>query len=891
MNLSRQKTAILLLIILSILVFHSFLTTNPLSSGDAPFFTQLNLKELFSLPVAWGARNENFGGFEAARLWIYPLLVLSSLFGMLNLDSTIAIRLIFYIPAVVFALFGSWLLSGVFVNQTWAKFAVAASYTINTYFLLLVDGGQIGVALAYGIFPWAVFTFFAITQNWTKAGNLLAIFVWAMLTAADLRISLLVPLVTVLIWLVKNGLKSFTKIALVILGSSVPIVLLNLYWILPLIFTNSGIPTQDVVSPAQIIASSFTKLTNSYLVLGPHWFVNEFGQTTPLLPSFLIIPVIAFWGLFYKNRQIVLLSLITITFIFLTKGANDPAGSWYLWMFNHIPGFGIFRDSTKFFVPEIIFYSLLLGVSFEQLILRKSKIIFAFATLVIVYFAGIISPVVTNQLTGNLGANVYPKSYNQTKQYQMGNDFYRLLYFPSKPSYAPESLTHPALWANSLYLLRPYSILIDGIYDKFYFLHQTFFKELLDLSGVKYIFFAPDPYRKIWTGERIYQRQQFLDFVDTLDLGSKVKFDDYPIYETQKQSPHIFAAKQAVAILGGDDFYFWISKLADFRLSNIPILFLEDGQTTLENLEKVNPDSLKLIFWSKSIQDLTFAQIPKKDLVNLADNYFSDWAHLTSKQILEWRDTASKHGLANYDFDLGRGIAWSDISAQVIKLKLNAGGSGQYQLYARVSSATDSASLSFRFDNFPPKTLTTASNNFSWYDLGGYNLAQGGHDLVIQNDGGFWAINTLVLIDKKTFSQLERQSQILTEKFKPIYLDNTYPVETVSKYINNQPFASPAYSADNPADFKIVTSGITAPYWLVFTDSYNKGWQAGYSNNTSSSLPFYSFINGFYIDKNSDSVTLYFGPQKWTNIGTGIATFTLIALVGLLLYLIRQKNK
>ncbi len=890
MKLSGQSAAISLLAILSILVFHSFLTTNPLSFGDAPFFTQLNLKEFFNPPISWGARNENFGGFEAARLWIYPLLVLSSLFGMLNLDSTIAIRIIFYIPAVGFALYGSWLLSGVFVSQMWAKFAVATFYTINTYFLLLIDGGQVGVALAYGVFPLAVFTLFYTAKSWTVTGNLLAIIAWSLVTAADLRASVLLPIVAILICLVKNT-SYLTRTILVILASGMVVMLLNSYWLLALFFTNSGIPAQDVVSPAQIAAVSFTKLANSYLVLQPHWFINEFGQITPVLPSFLIIPAVAFWGLFYKNRQTMLLSFIAIAFIFLAKGANDPAGNWYLWMFDRIPGFGIFRDSTKFFVAEMIFYSLLLGVSLERLIVSKSKMLLVVIVLLAVYFAGIIFPVITNQLSGNLGPGVYPESYHQLQQYQADDDFYRLLYFPSKPSYAPESLDHPALWANSLYLKRPFGILIDGVYDKFYFLHQPFFKQLLDLSGVKYVFFAPDPYRKIWTGQKVAERQQFLDFVDTLTLGRKIEFDDYPIYQTQRHSPHFFAADQALAILGGDDFYFWISKLADFRLSNVPILFLEDGQTTTADLERINPDSLKLIFWSKSAPDLTFSLIPKDHLTSLSDNYFSQWAHLTANQILEWRDTANKHGIVNYDFNFGKGIAWSDIRDQVIKLKINATDPGRYKLYARALSATDSASLSFQLDNYYPTTIETTPARFSWYDLGEYNLNQGHHDIQIKNSGGFWAVNSLILIDKQTFDQLEQQAKVLTEKFPPIYLDSTSPIQTLSNLIRYQPFVSPPYKTQNPATYQVQVDNLDAPYWLIFTDSYNDGWQARYSNNTSPSLPFYSFINGFYIDQNSDSATIDFAPQKWTNIGTGVATATLIMALGLLLYLIRQREK
>ena len=126
------------------------------SWGDAPHFWASEVKELFSEPSAWTQRGINFGGVNLL-LWISPLMFLLGVLGKcFSLTSDILVNLVFYLPGVTLAAAGAYSFAKSQKLTNIASFFAGITYTFSTYFFLAIDGGQVGIVLAYGLFPFSL---------------------------------------------------------------------------------------------------------------------------------------------------------------------------------------------------------------------------------------------------------------------------------------------------------------------------------------------------------------------------------------------------------------------------------------------------------------------------------------------------------------------------------------------------------------------------------------------------------------------------------------------------------------------------------------------------------------------------------------------------------------
>jgi hypothetical protein len=116
----------------------------------------------------------------------------------------------------------------------------------------------------------------------------------------------------------------------------------------------------------------------------------------------------------------------------------------------------------------------------------------------------------------------------------------------------------------------------------------------------------------------------------------------------------------------------------------------------------------------------------------------------------------------------------------------------------------------------------------------------------------------------------------------------------------------PANLADfkkiNPTKYEVKIENATKPYMLSLVEAYDPLWMASYDAETSGnekldtdktnelsdgnkhtlipSIPLYSIVNGFYINKTGDyTLTIEYQPQKWFMQGAIISTVTAIALL------------
>lgn len=150
----KTKPLLIILILLSIvLVFRPLISNLPLVWGDAPYFYPDTFKFLVNENFIWTTRGIALGGVNQL-IWLYPLMFLyGAIHALIGLNNDLIIRILFYLPSLVLAAISP--LIFVWKLKLDHKIGLIASilYVFNTYYLLVVDGGQVGIALAYGLFP------------------------------------------------------------------------------------------------------------------------------------------------------------------------------------------------------------------------------------------------------------------------------------------------------------------------------------------------------------------------------------------------------------------------------------------------------------------------------------------------------------------------------------------------------------------------------------------------------------------------------------------------------------------------------------------------------------------------------------------------------------------
>src|SRR3990167_7059210 len=200
-----EKIFLAILILLPVFfTFKKIFFLEPLLGGDAPHFFPEELGQLVSTPSAWTLRDSSFGGVNQF-LYIWPLMFLYGFLGHnLSLGNEIAVRVVFFLPAVFFSIVNPVIFTKYLGLSKRVQFVSSFLYSLNTYFILLIDGGQIGVALAYSLFP---LTLTFLKKYFDSASY--KTFFWGSLflflnTTADPRISIIALFVIILWVALKN---------------------------------------------------------------------------------------------------------------------------------------------------------------------------------------------------------------------------------------------------------------------------------------------------------------------------------------------------------------------------------------------------------------------------------------------------------------------------------------------------------------------------------------------------------------------------------------------------------------------------------------------------------------------------------------------------------------
>lgn len=818
---------------------------------DFPFLTTNEMLARLSAPQIWTFHSsEGFGAYTVSILWNWPLNLLIGVLAQLGLSHNLIMLITFIVPTFLIGYYSiSRLLKEFKFNKT-AVYIGSLVFLFNSYLLMVIDGGQFSIGLAYAIFP-LVYLKITTALNDTFYKKIIASLLTALLSIFDIRfIFILVILLFIrFIFNIKNNLKNIASWFATGLVIGSVLLLLNAYWIMPAVLSQAPTLPANYDSLSQLSELSFANVGHATLFMHPHWFKNIFGQITDLSILFIFYPIAAFTGLLfgnkskYINREIGFYLLLLIISIIFIKGDNEPLNI-YPFLFEKVPGFSLFRDPTKFFVLLSISYSVLIANLANKL---NKKFIYVFLLFIFL----LIIPILRRETTGVFSS---PKNIEDFKNIneilEEDQTFGRILWLPSRHKYGHSSEIHPAIEGLRIAANRTFAIGRVGIYEQFNFIRDAkFMNQIFDLTGIEYIAFPKDTNKDLKKEEEDYYRV-FKGQLSNLDwLDQVYESDVLQLYKNQEVEDKFFLTKKSFVVNNSDKIF--------SRFDNK--LNLSDNALFFENKFK----NEKIISLAKIIP-------PEPD--------FTGWWSRKSDFIWVRDFLEQKYKITNQDFDYGYGYAFAEgdlslsinddliesnefLYARVLKNSLG-GGISFFQgnnLISKINTKDENPEIVVRtlagFENIEEIHYEYADSKFEWIKIGKLILDR---TINVRTFGELNVVNALMISDKDldltTFNEFELVSE-----------NNT---------------ATLNYKMLNPTHYVLNISGLKNNSTLVFSERFDKNWIIYSDNkeNYQNSREVYSLFNSFEISEDGQ-YNIYYLPQYYANIGFLISLVSFILII------------
>jgi hypothetical protein len=918
-----RKSRISLYVFL-LFVFSGFVSFGVLVANDFPLSSASSIKGGLNWPQTWWRFSFDLGSYGVSMLWAWPLDLLYGLGASSGLSFAMLERLLGVLPFLVLGVYAIGKLLEHYKVKGWAKTAASLFYLTNTYILLVIDGGQFAIALAYAWFPLA----FLLTQKSLRAKlkeKIIAGLGVTLLGFFDIRFVYMLFLLLILNFIYQiiflnykkwwgetfEWIKSGIVIGIVFAG-------LNAYWIIPSVLARTPQLPTGYGSSSQVSFLSFATLGHAMLLLAPHWYKNVFGKVISLQPAFYLIPFLVFLApvLARKSKKIGFWLATSLIGVFLVKGSLEPWEAFYPWLFQNIPGFSMFRDPTKFFFLVAISYSVLIGITVGELRKRfKWSIKWGKRRLPVIplimslYFVLLIYPVWTGKMTGT-----FSKPYNKEEflvvNERIKNDGKsgRVLWLPTRAPMGYASPVHPSVEASRLVQKRPFVIGTVGTYEQFNFIREAgYMGEIFNVSGIEYIAYPfPDTRREELKEDNI---EYFYDFSRQIEALPWVeeKVNGFPVnlFKVRENQDHFFIAANTFYVVGSDRIYGDMFNLDGFDLEENALIFAEEEPGMGSFVEEL--PFPKVILYNSGQTDFAATYIDPGFFVSPSDYLSVDpdssgWWKKGAGDFLNWRSfLQQKYALDDQEFDYGQGYAVSEgeNALTISNPKFIEGGF----LLARIMRSSKSGSIEFsqcgsalaETDTYiadPEKVeITLAGNddvpeqifeydkvNYRWQEVGELRKCP---TLTFSTKGGINVINALAVVPRDHW-------QAIVEKigsYKAIDWSKLSYEEKLSLFSVNS-FPAVSYERLSPTHYKVSVSGINNPVSLVFSESYDNMWTA----NDKTSYSVYSLLNGFYISKDGE-YDVYFTPQKYILPGLFVSGLTVITITATFIVTRKKGNE
>lgn len=187
---------------------------------------------------------------------------------------------------------------------------------------------------------------------------------------------------------------------------------------------------------------------------------------------------------------------------------------------------------------------------------------------------------------------------------------------------------------------------------------------------------------------------------------------------------------------------------------------------------------------------------------------------------------------------------------------------GKYVVGVRLAVGPDQGTLGLHVDGAEFTVNCSSSNaEFRWFTLGPLIMDIGDKTMIISADGRVDADEIAICSLKGSEDSLSMNN---------LFSYGADPVQSLT------------YEKEGSYKYTVHVSN-TAPFLLVFSDSYHPLWGASVGETEIQPIIVYSFVNGFLINKTGQfDVVLYFNGQTYADIGIWISAGSLLITLAIL---------
>jgi hypothetical protein len=891
-----------------------------IKSGDSFFGLSPNYELTFRSYIWYPA-----GGVQTQQFTFFPYLLFMAFLENIGISLVTSEKILFYLLFTSSGL-SMYYLSAVLTGKDQKRLIGLTSailYMMNSFTLINIwGGGFTTIVFVYPLLPLSL----ALFIKGLNTKNFRYLFVislfWLIFSAALANPAFALPIWMVLIsylgYYIIVEQRNRANIVYALKFCSILLIVwlfLNMFWILPTLpFIGKlygAAQASGGYTSIFVLTSVSTNILNSLRLLG-FWtfYSNFFGDpyfhfasiylTNPffVIVSFLI-PILAFLPLLFKHKDkyIVYIALLTVCGLFIIKQYNSPFGELNLWIIQNVPYVGMFRDTyEKFGLIVSMGYAFLIGTSVFMIynymkkhltsqhlkthrgIKKHAPVVFVIIFLLVMQI--FMFPFWTGDVIYSGGKIQFssrlqvPAYYNETAEWiNTQPEQFNLLYLPIYTGtfrYILNGTHYGGSDPLDEYFFHKPEIICtwnqesdfgwDAIEPVISVNDPTdSFGKMLTMMNIKYIVVHND-FDPMFTP--ISPAQLKIDLNRQEGISLVKSFGQIDIYENNFWKPsEIYATSNVVSIQGDVDNLAGylnnvmdVAERTDFSVDeSVMLLSSQNGLSQLSNipLSIVNYDPLNI---TCTVYD--------------GDINPANWTSLITDQYAAryyngWKGVISTNGQGDPDMLIFPSLN----SSPYVFPSFSPSGWAAYNstLLYLVTGENPLTISSILVDGSPASDIAGVWWESDWIGMNTKNIT---YPIVIPPH-------------QRAIIQINHKADNVTLVEAPP--DFRIPQEKTELYIG--------YQEINPTEYT-VSINASQPYFLVFSEPYDKNWVA-YVDGQQLSDKFHFIANGnanaWYVNKTGTyTVTLEFWPQKLFYVGSAISITTLISCI---IYLSKNKIK
>lgn len=539
-----------------------------LSQGDWMLSLPNYSKQLLSLPVIW--KSYSIGSIDLTPPF-YLFMLLEGILSNLGIGYGYIERITFMWPIAILTIPLTYLFIKSIVQNRVAALVGAIIYAYNTYFLI-IQTGHLTLMVGFALAPLVLYLFSLTLDKKSFFYAILAGLSAFIISIYEFRAFYLVTIIALFYYLYylfaiadKKLITTLRKTVAYAISPVVIVVLLNIYWILPYMFAT--VAFDGTVFSRELFGKEFFNISKASTLFHPYWTGDKYFPfiTQPIPHHFFLLPILAFLGLYVgrKNKKIVFYGIVSLLGVFLTKQNNAPFPDVYTWLYGHFPGFGAFREASKFYFIVALGYSVLIGAFVDWMWRNwKTGYLYKLKYLVVLIIVGLsvwnLKPLVMGTYGTLFEDRTMPHEYISLNNYiDSQNEFFRTLWIPVDSRWGTNTDLHPKVGAANMAsgIWKDFAVQKEyaSLGAQFIDFYNTDNKNmLLNTTSVKYVIVPKvdkeneDNFYDLFGKERN-------DYIANLDKAKYLKRQDLSlntitIYENMNYKPHIYITDEKESI-------------------------------------------------------------------------------------------------------------------------------------------------------------------------------------------------------------------------------------------------------------------------------------------------------------------------------------------------------